>query len=64
MAGSCSGIIAREFLKLEKESVVGMVFVDVDSEFSYRTRPQGLQDAVEDVMQHLDANKVISLESR
>lgn len=64
LAHSYGGIVSREFLALEKENIVGMVFVDANSEFSYKVRPKGLQEAFEDIMQHVDFHKLINLEER
>jgi pimeloyl-ACP methyl ester carboxylesterase len=58
IAHSYGGIISREFLTLEKENIVGMVFIDAVSEFSCKVRPKGLQDALGDLQENVDWNKL------
>lgn len=41
-----------------------MVFVDANTEDSYKVRPQGLQEALGDFQKHVNFNEVIKLESR
>ena len=51
-------------MELEKDNVIGMVFVDANTEFSYKLGPKGLLDALSDLQERLEFYQVINLESR
>ena len=64
VAHSFGGVIAREFLALHPANIAGMIFVEANSEFSYKVRPEGLQEAFGGLQEHLNFNEIIKLEER
>jgi pimeloyl-ACP methyl ester carboxylesterase len=64
VAHSFGGVIAREFLALDPRNIAGMVFVDANTEFSYKVRPEGLDESFGDLQEYMNFNEIVGLEER
>ena len=64
IAHSYGGVLAREFLALEEGNVAGMVFEEANSEFSYKNRPQDLEELIGIFWSGMDQNAITNMDKR
>jgi len=65
---SYGGVLVREFLELElkegKDRVVGAVFEECNTEYSYKGRPEQFFQVLDVMMDGLDQNKILDMDNR
>jgi hypothetical protein len=75
VAHSYGGVMVREFLELviqevgedgkkEGKGVVGAVFEECNTEFTYKERPENLQELFDVFTEGLDFNEIVGMETR